>query len=153
MQKIYNKQRHLELLKSMPKQIRSLDSCSTEGLEEYNANSIRIPDENCRELLMYNAMLVSHLQWENREYFYELIENLDNKELGDFIDFENTYITTNDAVRRLTRELIIFEPNPKSAGFNDLLDNIMTSFDEAANEDELKIVIQHTLLEMKESYL
>jgi hypothetical protein len=57
-----------------------------------------IPDENFFELEKYSAMMISHLHWENREHYFELIEKLLNGPMH-FLELRKKYQVINDAAR------------------------------------------------------
>ena len=121
-----------------------------------------IPDENFFELEEYSAMMISHLHWENREHYFELIEKLLNGPIN-FLELRKKHRAINDAVESLEAELIILEPNKKYEGFDDLIDELVSLFDRYCSdpslreshefsEEELKKLIQKILIKMKEHY-
>lgn len=126
-------------------------------------NPRKIPsDEEFLELFFYSSMIISHLHWENREQYFELIEILLNGPIN-FLQLRNKHRAINDAVEMLEDELIILEPNPKSEGFDRLIGELVLLFDRYGpdpslresyqlSEEELKKLIQKIFIEMKERY-
>ena len=157
----YNKRKHLRLLKYSPKLESPRTSFSDEEFVKL-LDSMPIPDENFFELEEYSAMMISHLHWENREHYFELIEKLLNGPIN-FLELRKKHRAINDAVESLEAELIILEPNEKCEGFDDLIDELVSLFDRYCSdpslreshefsEEELKKLIQKILIEMKEHY-
>ena len=143
----YNKRKHFDLLKYYQK------------LEKEGKN---IYDDDFLELHQYSIMMISHLHWENREQYFELIEELLNGEIG-FLKLRKKHRAVNDAVERLEAELILFEPDDRAKGFDDLIDEIIMLFDRYCpdpsiredyefSEQELKNLIKKILIEMKNRY-
>jgi hypothetical protein len=97
----YNKNKHLTLLKDSTKLKGPKTSFSD---EEFLKLLESRPDENCFELEVYLAMLISHLHLENREQYFELIAKLLNGPIN------------------------FLEPNPKYGGFVDLIDQLVSIF-------------------------
>ena len=144
----YNKKKHLKLLKSLQK---------SENPRKILSDLESRPDENFFELEAYSAMVISHLHWENREQYFELIEKLLNGPIN-FLQLRKKHRAINDAGERL-----VLEPNPKSEGFDDLIDELVSLFDRYCpepnlreshefSEEELKKLIQKILIEMKDRY-
>lgn len=157
----YNKNQHLKLLKSQPKPKNTKKSLSLEGFIE-SLDYTSEPDENFFQLQKYSAMMICHLQWENREQYFELIEKLLNGPIG-FLELRKKYRAIADAGERLQAELILLEPNPKSEGFDDLISEIVLLFDRFCpdpslresnefSEEELKKLIQKIFIQMKDRY-
>ena len=107
-------------------------------------------------------MFTSHLHWENREDYFELIEELLNSPIN-FLPLRKKYKAINDAAERLQSELILLEPNPKSEKFDFFIDDIVSLFDRYCpdpafreehefSEEKLKEVAQQIFLEMKNRY-
>jgi hypothetical protein len=107
-------------------------------------------------------MLISHLHWKNQNHYFELIEKLLNGPIQ-FLDLRKNHQVINDAVKRLEAELIPLEPNEKSEGFDDLIDELVSLFDKYCpdsylpenhefSEKELKNLIQKIFSEMKNRY-
>jgi hypothetical protein len=155
----YNKKKHLELLKKSNESL-SIDS------------TCFIADENSLELLSYSIMMVSHFHWENRYEYFKLIEKLLNGPIS-FEDLTEKYEAINKAVEALQAELIVLEPDPKSEGFVDLIDQLVAAWDEyyennycldpldrdpdlsesqEFSEEELKKFIQNIFIQMKDGY-
>lgn len=143
----YNKTKHLNLLKYS---------------QELEKHEKILSDEDYFELCEYSVMMISHLHWENREHYFELIEQLLNGPIG-FLKLRKKHRAINDAVERLEQDLIIFEPNEKSQGFADLIDELVSLFDRYCpdpslreshefSEEEVKNLIQKILIEMKDRY-
>jgi hypothetical protein len=89
-----------------------------------------------------------------------LIEHFLNGPIN-FLDLRNKHQSINDAGKRLQSELMLLEPNEKSEGFDDLIDELILLFDrycpdpslredQEFSEEELKNLIQEILIEMKE---
>ena len=143
----YNKTKHLNLLKYS---------------QELEKQEKTLSDEDFLELSEYRVMLISHLHWQNREHYFELIEELLNGPIG-FLKLRKKHRAINDAVEGLEPELILFEPDEKSKGFDDLIDELVSLFDRYCpdptiredyefSEKELKNLIQNILIEMKDRY-
>jgi hypothetical protein len=157
----YNKIKHLRLLKYSPKLESPRTSFSDEEFVKF-LDSMPIPDENFFELEKYSAMMISHLHWENREHYFELIEKLLNGPIN-FLELRKKHRAINDAVESLEAELILLEPNEKCEGFDDLIDELVSLFDRYCpdpslreshelSEKELRDLVQKILIEMKEHY-
>jgi len=157
----YNKRKHLKLLKSSPKLESPRTSLTDEEFVKF-LDSMPIPDENFFELEKYSAVMISHLHWENREHYFELIEKLLNGPMH-FLELRKKYQAINDAGESLEANLILLEPAPKSKGFGLLIGDLIMLFDKYCpdpslreshelSEEELKKLIQKILIEMKEHY-
>jgi len=157
----YDKRKHLKLLKSSPKLESPRTSLTDEEFVKF-LDSMPIPDENFFELEKYSAMMISHLHWENREHYFELIEKLLNGPIN-FLELRKKHRAINDAGERLEAELIILEPNPKCEGFDDLIDELVSLFDRYCpdsslreshefSEKELRDLVQNIFIKMKEYY-
>lgn len=144
----YNKKKHLNSQKSeKPRKILSD--------EEFLKLLESRPDENFFELEAYSAMIISHLHWENREDYFELIEKLLNGPIN-FLELRKKHQAINEGLHLL-------EPNEKCEGFDDLIDELVSLFDRYCpdpslreshefSEEELKKLIQKILIEMKDRY-
>ena len=155
----YNKKKHLKLLKSLHKSEKPRKILSD---EEFLKLLESRPDENFFELEAYSAMIISHLHWENREHYFELIEKLLNGPIN-FLELRKKHRAIDDAEERLEADLILLEPNEKSKGFGELIDDLISLFDRYCpdpslreshefSEEELKKLIQKILIEMKDRY-
>jgi len=120
----YNKKNHLNLLKYSQKLKQEGKNIYDESREDFFA------------LRDYRAMMISHLNWQNREHYYELIEEFLNGPIN-FFDNElqyqirEKYRSISDAVKRLEAELIFLdpvEPYQKAFEFTALIDNIVSLF-------------------------
>ena len=147
----YNKEKHLYLLKYSQK-------LESEGKHIYDES-----EKDFFGLREYSAMLINHLHWENRQQYFELIEQLLNGPV-EFLKLRKKHRSVNDAVKRLQVELILLEPNEKFEGFDDLIDELVSLFDRYCpdpslreshefSEEELKKLIQKIFIEMKDRYL
>lgn len=96
-----------------------------------------IPDENFFELEKYSAMMISHLHWEDREHYIELIEKLLNGTIN-FLELRKKHRTIKDAVESLEAELIFLEPNEKCEGFDNLIDELVSLFDRYCTDQSLR---------------
>ena len=121
-----------------------------------------IADENFFELEKYSAMMISHLHWENREHYFELIEKLLNGPMH-FLELRKKYQAINEAGESLEANLILLEPDGKSKGFGLLIGDLIMLFNRYCpdpslresyelSEKELKDLVQKILIEMKERY-
>jgi hypothetical protein len=155
----YDKKRHLKLLKCSPKLKNPKKKFSE---EEFLKLLESTPDENFFELQKYSVMIISHLQWENQEEYFELIEKLINGPI-DFLDLREKRRAINDAEEGLEVDFILLEPNQKSEGFGNLIEELVSLFDKyflvpsllesnEFSEEELKKIIQNILIEMKDCY-
>lgn len=106
-------------------------------------------------------MVISHLHWENREHYFE--EKLLNGPMN-FLELRKKHRAINEVVERLEADLILLEPNERSEGFDDFIDELISLFDrycldpslresQEFSEEELKKLIQKILIEMKDRYL
>jgi hypothetical protein len=116
----YNKEKHLYLLKYSQK-------LESEGKHIYDES-----EKDFFALREYSVMLINHLHWENRQQYFELIEQLLNGPV-EFLKLRKKHRSVNDAGKLLQGELILLEPNEKS-------------------EEELKKLIQKIFIEMKDRY-
>jgi hypothetical protein len=146
----YNKEKHLYLLKHSQK-------LESEGKHIYDES-----EKDFFALREYSAMLINHLHWENRQQYFELIEQLLNGPV-EFLKLRKKHRSVNDAGKRLQVELILLEPNEKCEGFDDLIDELVSLFDRYCpdpslreshefSEEELKKLIQKIFIEMKDRY-
>lgn len=121
-----------------------------------------IADENFFELEKYSAMMISHLHWENREHYFELIEKLLNGPMH-FLELRKKYQVINEAGESLEAKIILLEPNGKSKGFGLLIGDLIMLFDRYCpdpslreshelSEEELRDLVQKIFIEMKEGY-
>jgi hypothetical protein len=119
-----------------------------------------IPDENFFELQKYSALMSSHLHWENREHYFELIKKLFNGPMH-FLELRKKYQAIHEARESLEANLILLEPDPKSKGFGILIGDLIMLFDlycpdpslresHELSEEELRDVVQKIFIEMKE---
>lgn len=120
------------------------------------------PKTDFLKLREYSVLVVGHLQWENRNQYFKLIEKLLNGPIN-FLDLRKKHRVGNDARESLEAELILLEPNEKAEGFDDLIDDLISLFDPYCpdgmmqedyklGEEELKKVIQTIFVEMKDRY-
>jgi len=155
----YNKKKHLTLLKDSIKLKGPKTSFSD---EEFLKLLESRPDENFFKLEAYSAMLISHLHWENREQYFELIAKLLNGPIN-FLKLRKKHRVINDAGERLEAELILLESNPKCGGFGDLIDERVSLFDRYCpdpslseshefSEEELRDLVQNISIKMKEYF-
>lgn len=144
----YNKEKHLYLLKYSQK-------LESEGKHIYDES-----EKDFFALREYSAMLINHLHWENRQQYFELIEQL----LNGPVEFLKLRKKHRSIGKRLQVELILLEPNEKCEGFDDLIDELVSLFDRYCpdpslreshefSEEDLKKLIQKILIEMKDRYL
>lgn len=156
----YNKTKHFKLLQSFPKSqnLRKNIPVSDEEFLKF----LDQPDEICSELQTYSVMLISHLHWENREHYFELIEKLIHGPIN-FLQLRTKHRAINDTREMLEAGLILLEPNPKSEGFANLIDELVSLFDRFCpdptlrenhefSEEELKKLIQTIFTQMKDRY-
>lgn len=161
----YSKTEHLKLLKSVQKS-ESLQKSEISRKILSNDEFLKLlefeVDEDFFKLKPYTIMLISHLQWENREEYFQFIEELLNGPIN-FLPIRKKYRAINDAVEMLEAKLILFEPNPKSEGFADLMDEVVSLFDRYCpdsyfreshefSEEQLKKLIQKIFIKMKNGY-
>lgn len=157
----YNKRKHLKLLKSSPKLESPRTSLTDEEFVKF-LDSMAIPDENFFELEKYSALMISHLHWENREHYFELIEKLLNGPIH-FLELRKKYQAIHDAGESLEANLILLEPDGKSKGFGLLIGDLIMLFDRYCpdpslreshelSEEELRDLVQKIFIEMKEGY-
>ena len=128
----YDKNRHLQLLKNESQ-------------------------ENSMELLQYSAFIEGHLDWETKDQYLELVEQFVKEEIciSDFLSqFLERCLLNSDAVDFLELNLILLEPNEKSLGFSDFLndiENICHDFDgdEENAENEFRSFIEKRFLKIQ----
>jgi hypothetical protein len=146
----YNKEKHLYLLKYSQKLESEVKHIYDESEKDFFA------------LREYSVMLINHLHWENRQQYFELIEQLLNGPV-EFLKLRKKHRSVNDAGKLLQGELILLEPNEKCEGFDDLIDELVSLFDRYCpdpslreshefSEEELKKLIQKIFIEMKDRY-
>jgi hypothetical protein len=91
-----------------------------------------------------------------------LIEKLSNGPIN-FLSLRNKHRDINNAEEKLEAELILLEPNPKSEGFGDLIDELVSLFDRYCpdpslgeshefSEEELRDLVQNIFSKMKEYF-
>lgn len=132
----YNKQRHFQLLKNRSIGIRS--------------------EANSSELLKYSCILNSHLDWESRQNYLDLLEDFKEKKIKYFefcIDFENRGKLTSEVTRILESNLILLSPHEKSFGFSNFLEEIFdlctTQLEEAEEFPGSEIEFQNLEIEFQ----
>ena len=144
----YNKKKHLDLLKYSQK------------LESEEKHIYDESENGFFALREYSAILINHLHWENREHYFELIEEFLNEPIN-FLPLRKKHQSVKQAGKSLQGELILLEPNPNSEGFDSLINNLISVFDEycakAGDEGELsefevKNIIQRIFEEMKDRF-
>ena len=91
----YDKKKHLNLLKYS---------------EELEKQEKTLSYEDFLEFCEFSVMLMSHLHWENRDHYFELINELLNGPI-EFFKLRRKHRAISDAVKRLESDLIFFEPN------------------------------------------
>lgn len=82
-------------------------------------------------------MIICHLHWENRDQYFELIEKFLNGPIN-FLHLRKKHRAMNNAGEMLEAELILLEPNPKSEGFDDLIDELVSLFDRFCPDPSLR---------------
>ena len=145
----YNKNRHLKLLQSSPKSENSMTNLSSKDFIE----GLDCPmDDNFSDLESYSAMLTGHLHWENREQYFELIEKLLNGPIN-FLPLLQKHRSIINTAEMLEARLILLDPNPKSEGFENFIDDLFfLSQSTKFTEGELKKLIQQIFIQMKDRY-
>lgn len=107
MSKIYNRNRHLELLKQ---KFMGIDT-----------------KESSHELLRYSCAFNNHLDWEARECYLGLIEDFKKGEIKDLefcFNFDERGKKTDNVREILESNFILLSPHEKSLGFSDLIEEI-----------------------------
>ncbi len=134
--KDYNKARHLELLKI-----------------KYTG---MLSQENDFELSKYSVILNSHLDWESRQTYLDLLEDLKTQKIKYFkfcIDFETRGKLISEVTRILESNFILLSPHEKSFGFSDLLEKIFdlcsTKLEETQETYSSEIEFQNFLIEVQ----
>ena len=80
-----------------------------------------------------------------------------------FLELRKKHRAINDAGESLEANLILLEPNKRCAGFDDLIDELVSLFDRYCpdsslreshelSEEELRDLVQKIFIEMKEGY-
>ena len=75
-------------------------------------------------------MMIAHLNWQNREHYFELIEQFLNGPIN-FLHLRKKYQAVSDSVERLEAELILLdpmEPYDQAFGFTELIDELNSAF-------------------------
>jgi hypothetical protein len=91
-----------------------------------------------------------------------LIEKLLNSPIN-FLELKKKHRAIDDAEERLEADLILLEPNEKSKGFGELIDDLISLFDRYCpdpslreshelSEEKLRDLVQNIFIKMKESY-
>lgn len=144
----YNKKKHFDLLKYSQK-------LKAEGKHIYDE-----AEKDFFALRSYSVMLINHLHWENRRHYFELIKDFLNGQINSLPLREKCRVI-NNAEKMLTAELILLEPNPKCEGFGNLIEDVISVFDEyyakVGDEDELsdfdvKNIVEEIFKEMKDRF-
>lgn len=144
----YNKKKHFDLLKYSQK-------LKAEGKHIYHE-----AEKDFFTLRSYSVMLINHLHWENRRHYFELIEDFLNGQIKSLPLREKCRVI-NNAEKILTAELILLESNPKCEGFGNLIEYVISVFDEyyakVGDEDELsdfdvKNIVEEIFKEMKDRF-
>lgn len=157
----YSKREHLKLLKSSPELESPRPSRTGEKFFKF-LDSMPIADENFFELRKYSAMMICHLHWENREHSFELIKKLLNGPMH-FLELRKKHRAINEAGESLEAKVILLEPDERCAGFDNLINELVSLFDRDCldsslreshefNEQELRDLVQKIFIEMKEGY-
>lgn len=138
--------------------------------EEYAkaGNEAKLSDD-LLELLNYRCIIISHFHWKDREEYFFLIEEI----LTDEMKFSSEFLEKREAIEKelkrieLELEWIPFEPDPRSEGFTELIDDIISvlecycpdpdwydDYDPRYQFSEQKVheIISEIFLEMKNSY-
>lgn len=146
----YTKEKHLDLLKYSQK-------LESEGKHIYD-----VSEKDFFALREYSAMMIARLHWENRQQYFELIEELLNGPIN-FLKLRKKHRSINEAGKSLQADLILLDPNEECEGFNDLIDDLVSLFDQYCpdstiredhelSEEELKNCIRTIFIEMKDRY-
>ena len=126
---IYNKIRHLELL-------RRFLNFRKQGRDLYRENK-----DEYMELQEYRCALYHHIFWKSKEQFVLLMDNF----IHDFMDMEQFEIAFSqlwwenmkafDAFEIDLKELKNFEPDPKSNKFGSSITSVFRQFEVLEDED------------------
>lgn len=103
--------------------------------------------EDSVELQTYSTMVISHLRWENRNHYYQLIEKLLSGPML-FLELRKRHEFMNDAAEKLQADLVdelvmLFDrycPDPEIRETNEF------------QERELKNIISQIYMEIKNNY-
>lgn len=129
----YNKQRHLQLLREY-----------AEGNEE-----------NRPELLDYRVILQNQIEWEIRDQFLELLENLGTEKISMtkfFADLRVISYAIIDTSGFLESHKILLSPDKNSKKFGELveeLNDFLNDDDLDLRDDELSSSIEEIYIKMK----
>ena len=141
----YDKQRHLELLK-----LKSSQDTILTHLEK-------------SELKEYACILESAINWEVKEQYLQMLENLISGKISS-LQFYNKFMKrtelTNNAYDSLIANFVLLSPHEKSEGFSQFLVDIISScvayeniFDLDISEEERNSYNLNLRNEMEETYL
>lgn len=116
----YDKKKHLDLLKY------------SQTLEKQGKSIYDESKDDFFKLRKYSALMIANLHWQNREQYFELIEEFLNQPIH-FLGLRQRYQSINDSVECLEAELILLEPieeYQKAFEFILLIDEIVLLFDQ-----------------------
>ena len=106
----YSKQRHLELLKL-----------------KYSQEKVLTSKEKS-ELSKYSSVLDSHLDWETREQYIELLKKLISRKIDSFkfcIEFQKRNELNGEIFDSLEANFLLLSPHEKSIQFSDFIIEIL----------------------------
>ena len=100
--------------------------------------------ENFLELLNYSAVLDSQLDWEARDYYLELLDQVVKKKISTgefFYKFYQKSKINSKVLDFLQSKLVLLSPHEKSLDFADLINEIW-EYCESFNSVNMLIVVQ-----------
>ncbi len=157
----YNKDRHLELLQTLPNSEKNCPRQDIPILDSIDMINFDKP-KGSEELEYFDFLFLNHLHWENRTQYYELIQEILDKQI-DFKELNKKFDLIEEAGTYLLRNLILLEPDKKSEGFAVELTEILllkdkycpiAEFcdDDRFPEEEFKKIVKNIFTKLKEWY-
>lgn len=133
----YNKKRHSELLEYL------------QCLEQQGKFLSHESRENFLELLNYLVVLDLQFDWEARDYYLELLDQLVKKKISTsefFYKFYQKSKINNEVLDLLESKLVLLSPHEKSLDFSDLINEIL-DYCESFNNDSNSFTENYDLLD------
>jgi len=133
----YNKKRHPELLEY------------SQYLKQQGKSLSHESRGNFLELSNYSATLDSQLDWEARDYYLELLDQLVKKRIPTsefFFKFSQKSQENSEVLDFLESKLVLLSPHEKSLDFSDFINEIL-DYCESFNNDSDSFIENYDLLD------